>query len=158
MSTGRELTLSQNLTLYIQTGSHRLRGWLLIGRFSVWLQNSTHWLANSFPNRYCVMPDISFCSNPTMECYHLVHVFSNVFHLIDIKSKSAQFCLILMKAHSGSVILRSKIEMVKLKQESDQICRLRYISRISEYKIILTQNLQKYYLTLYCCCWSRWDW
>ena len=38
---------------------------------------------------------------------------------------------LLMKAHI--VILRSKIEMVKLKHESDQICRLRYISRISEW-------------------------
>ena len=69
-------------------------GWLTIGWFAVWLQNSSLWLANSLPNRYCVMPDISFCSNPTMECYHLVHVFSNVFHWTDIKSKSAQFCLI----------------------------------------------------------------
>ena len=46
-----------------------------------------------------------------------------------------------MKAHI--VILRSRIEMVKLKHESDQICRLgeRDISRISTYKILLSRNL-----------------
>ena len=85
--------ISKSHPLYSDRKSQTGAGSSLV-TFTVWLQNSPFWLVNILPNRYCVMPDISFCWNPTMECYHLVHVFSNVFHLTDIKSKSAQFCLI----------------------------------------------------------------